>query len=155
MLHDALNRGGDFFGLGFGRAHTADLQIHIVQGLERGHLLVGEIDQVELAVFDEPWPLEAAAGRADREDGRSFGKLDPMDLGVRLDRDGECAELARDGRRKVKQVEHRESVGRYLAFVNAPRRLIRIEGYATFSACAKPRGGGVGISWRGRGHGKD
>src|SRR2546422_5377816 len=52
-------------------------------------------------------PLEPAAGRTDREDGRSFGKLDPVQLGVRLVRDGERAKLARDGRGKVKKVEHR------------------------------------------------
>src|SRR6266705_4003882 len=147
MTRNALNRGGDFFGPGFRRAHTADLQIHIVQGLERGHLLVAEVDQVELAVLDEPGPLEPSAGRTDREDGRSFGKLDPVDLGVRLVRDGERAKLARDVRGKVKQVEHRGSLGRFAPFVNAARRLIRFEGYATFSACAKPRSARVGITW--------
>ena len=155
MIHDALNRGGDFFAPGFRRAHTADLQIHIEQGLERGHLLVAEVDQVELAVLDEPGPLEPAAGRTDREDGRSFGKLDPVNAGVRLDRDGERAKLARDGRGKVKQVEHRGSLGPFVPFVNAARRLIHTGGYATFAACVEPRGARVGMSWRGRGHGED
>src|SRR5436309_16013008 len=138
-----------------GGSRSWQLQIQLVQSLEGLHLLVTEVDQVELAVPDEPGPLEPAAGRTDREDGRSFGKLDPMDFGVRLDRDGERAKLARDGRGKVKQVEHRGSLGPFAPFVNAARRLIRFEGYATFSACAKPRSARVGITWRGRGHGED
>ena len=84
-------------------------------------MLVAEVDQVERAVSDEPGPLEPAAGRTDREDGRSFVKLDLMDLGVRLDRDGERAELAWDGRGQVKQVEHCGSVDPFLAFVNEAR----------------------------------
>ena len=83
------------------------LQVQLVQNLERLHLFVAEVDQVELAVSDETGALEAATGRADREDGGSFFEPDQMDLGVRLDRDGERAELAQDGRGKVKKVEHR------------------------------------------------
>src|SRR5437867_6923750 len=92
------------------QSETAQLQaleVQLVQNLERLHLLVAEVDQVELAVLDEPGALKSAAGRADQEDGRSFFKPDHMDLGVRLDRNGERAELAQNGRGRVKKVEHR------------------------------------------------
>src|SRR5207249_1221796 len=104
---------------------------------------------------------KSAAGRADREDGRSFLKPDQMDLGVRLDRDGKRTELTRDGRGKVKQVEHRGkpmplcSLCQTLSRRSEARRLIRSEGYATFSACAEPRGARVAISLGGRVDGED
>src|SRR5207247_10813412 len=92
------------------QSETAQLQaleVQLIQNLERLHLLVAEVDQIELAVLDEPGALESAAGRTDQEDGRSFFKPDHMDLGVRLARHGERAELAQKGRGRVKKVEHR------------------------------------------------
>ncbi len=73
-------------------------QIEIVQSLERGHLLVVEVHEEELAIFNEARPLEPPAGRADEENGLSLLELDGMDLGIRLHGDVALAELAGDGR---------------------------------------------------------
>src|SRR5207244_4102241 len=43
--------------------------IQVVEGLERAHLLVAEIDQKQAVVLDEAGPLEPAARRTDKEDG--------------------------------------------------------------------------------------
>lgn len=61
-------------------------QIEIVQSLERGHLLLIEIDEEEFTIFDEARPLEPSAGRADEEKGLSFVELDGVDLGIRVHR---------------------------------------------------------------------
>lgn len=73
------------------------LQIHRVEELEGFHLLVAEVDQEELVVLDDAGALEAAAGRADEEDGLAFVELDHMDPGIGLDGDDARAELAGDG----------------------------------------------------------
>jgi hypothetical protein len=60
-------------------------------------LFLIEIDEEELAIFDQARPLEPPASGADEEKGLPFVKLDGMDLGIRLHGDVALAELAGDG----------------------------------------------------------